>query len=520
MLKRKLSAIILTLLLTWMATWAFNIRSAKTNPSTITVPDDYPTIQQAVDAADPGDIVYVKQGTYYEHLVLGKNVSLYGEDPGNTVIDGNNTGEVVAVNEDGAMVDGFTIQNGSFGILATSVARGNISRNIVKNCFFGVSLQSCLMTDLSDNIIISNQHGIRIVNSANVRMRRNNLTDNLYNFDVSVDTENTPMYVHDIDASNYLDGKPMYYLVNQRDIEIPSNAGFVAAVNCDNISARSLDLRNNVVSVLFISSNDSLIQKLNISDNEAYGISLVRSEHNVISENTVNNSQWAIRLWYSSIGNEIYGNFVTDSGYGILLHGPLCDQNRIFNNTAMGNYYGIHLGGETYMNVIERNVLTNNTIGLSMDANSMNIWRENMVEGNNVGLYAWATLNNYFYHNNFVGNRRGVSLKDARDFWDNGCEGNYWSDYNGTDLDNDGVGDTELPWLGVDYFPLVNPFWNAGDVNHDSRINGKDVAILCKAYGTEQGEPNWNPHADENSDLKIDGEDIAIVATYFNAHFP
>jgi parallel beta-helix repeat protein len=263
-----------------------------------------------------------------------------------------------------------------------------------------------------------------------------------------------------------------------------------------------------------------LIQKLNISDNEAYGISLVRSEHNVISENTVNNSQWAIRLWYSSIGNEIYGNFVTDSGYGILLHGPLCDQNRIFNNTAMGNYYGIHLGGETYMNVIERNVLTNNTIGLSMDANSMNIWRENMVEGNNVGLYAWATLNNYFYHNNFVGNRRGVSLKDARDFWDNGCEGNYWSDYNGTDLDNDGVGDTELPWLGVDYFPLVNPFWNAGDVNHDSRINGKDVAILCKAYGTEQGEPNWNPHADENSDLKIDGEDIAIVATYFNAHFP
>lgn len=34
-------------------------------------------------------------------------------------------------------------------------------------------------------------------------------------------------------------------------------------------------------------------------------------------------------------------------------------------------------------------------------------------------------------------------------------EGNYWSDYSGEDLNGDGVGDTNIPWEGLDNFPLV-----------------------------------------------------------------
>jgi len=41
--------------------------------STITVPDDYSTIQEAINNAAEGDTVFVKAGTYYEHVVVDRS---------------------------------------------------------------------------------------------------------------------------------------------------------------------------------------------------------------------------------------------------------------------------------------------------------------------------------------------------------------------------------------------------------------------------------------------------------------
>ncbi|MCD6240404.1 hypothetical protein J7K27_02620 [Candidatus Bathyarchaeota archaeon] len=59
------------------------------------VPDDYPTIQEAINAANMGDTIYVRSGVYYEKLILNKTVNLIGENKETTVIDANYGGTVI-----------------------------------------------------------------------------------------------------------------------------------------------------------------------------------------------------------------------------------------------------------------------------------------------------------------------------------------------------------------------------------------------------------------------------------------
>ncbi|MEM3875059.1 MAG: dockerin type I domain-containing protein [Candidatus Bathyarchaeia archaeon] len=54
-----------------------------------------------------------------------------------------------------------------------------------------------------------------------------------------------------------------------------------------------------------------------------------------------------------------------------------------------------------------------------------------------------------------------------------------------------------------------------GDINNDGTIDGKDISIVCKAFGATPESPRWNPKADLNSDGIIDGKDISIVCKAF-----
>ena len=84
--------------------------------TTVVVPDDYSTVQQAIDASSAGDTVYVRIGTYYEHVTIGKQLTLEGEDRDATIIDGGGSGNVVYASADYVTVDGLTVANGENGV--------------------------------------------------------------------------------------------------------------------------------------------------------------------------------------------------------------------------------------------------------------------------------------------------------------------------------------------------------------------------------------------------------------------
>jgi hypothetical protein len=151
----------------------------------------------------------------------------------------------------------------------------------------------------------------------------------------------------------------------------------------------------------------------------------------------------------------------------------------------------------------------------------------NNLANNGIGIAFYSVSNNSICHNNFINNTAHVLPEQPNsNVWDNGCEGNFWSNYNGEDLDNDGVGDTFLLWEGVDDYPLVNMYWNPSDINHDLKVDMRDIGVSAKAFGTGPGDTLWNAHADITgpeplvSDGRVDMRDISLIARHFGEHYP
>ena len=65
-----------------------------------------------MDAAQPGDTVFVFAGVYYEEVVINKTISLTGENKNNTIIDSGGSGDVIKVAANWVNITGINITNG------------------------------------------------------------------------------------------------------------------------------------------------------------------------------------------------------------------------------------------------------------------------------------------------------------------------------------------------------------------------------------------------------------------------
>jgi nitrous oxidase accessory protein NosD len=145
---RKLASFLLTaILVVGIVPMILNIKLVKA--STITVPDDYPTIQLAVDHANPGDTVFVKAGNYPEYLVVGKSLRVVGENR-STVLIGNGTGTGITCEwtdpRSNVELSGFTVENYSTGIVSSGSGHdsGYSGFSVFDNSFTGNDLGACI----------------------------------------------------------------------------------------------------------------------------------------------------------------------------------------------------------------------------------------------------------------------------------------------------------------------------------------------------------------------------------------
>ena len=366
------------------------------------------------------------------NTVNGKPVYYWVEEQDKTVP--SDAGYVALTRCTNITVQNLNLTNNGQGILLTSTTDSTITKNTITNNGEGIYLWGSSNNTIYDNNIIANNGsilifgswptyssnnsfvrnnitnnvvGISLFQSSNNVFRKNRMVDNEQNF-VVFSLGELSCFIHDVDASNTVNGKPMYYLVNRQNMEVPSDAGYVTLVNCTGITVRNLTLANDEQGILLAKTTNSTITT-NIMKNNNNGVLLWSSFNNTLSGNDIANNDMGIKLEDSS-NNSIHGNYIA--------------------NNANGIYCG---GGVPFRNC----------------------------------------KNNIVYHNSFINNTKQVDdihwefpfSAPSLNRWDNGVEGNYWSDYeerypNATEIDNSGIWDTPyvLDEHNQDNHPLMHPW--------------------------------------------------------------
>jgi len=253
-----------------------------------------------------------------------------------------------------------------------------------------------------------------------------------------------------------------------------------------------------------------------------------------------------------------------DAGYVALVK---CENITVQNLNLANNGDGIFLAF-TNQSTITGNTITNNNNGIKFWGSSTNQIIGNNIRKNGNGIFFsgaafldiahYPSPNNTIYHNNFIENQNNVGdvagswwiqgSTPAVNIWDNGIEGNYWSNYNGTDNDSDGIGETPytIDEKNQDHYPLMAPImifdagiWEWTQYNvfvisnstaSEFSFNPKDALIQFNVIGETgttgfcnvtipkgllRAEGTWTVLADDNPIIPAVNEDASNTYIYF-----
>jgi nitrous oxidase accessory protein len=265
--------------------------------STLHVPDDYSRIQAAVNAANAGDVVIVKDGIYTENVDVKKRLTIRSENGADfTTVQSTKPYEYIFeirasyVNISGFTVLGTTTANYCEGIALFS-NYCNISYNTISNSTCGIHIDYSNNNKISGNIVSNNNRGIDIAFSSNNLISNNNVMNNKGGIDI-------------------------YF------------------------------------------SNSNIINNNTILDNH-HGLKLEGSKDNIITNNSVENNK-GCGIYFHNVGtdNVYLNNFINNTpNAGSYLRSPSVRMNSIDEITYtyigriytsyMGNYWSDYLGSDT-----------------------------------------------------------------------------------------------------------------------------------------------------------------------------
>lgn len=357
---------------------------------------NYSTIQSAVDNASDGDIIFIYNGMYYEHLLINKSISLIGENRDLTIIDGGQKSQisVMKIMTSPFHIENLTIQNNDwFGIEAGYLGmQYTMNNSTIHNClilktYFGVVFWNSSNMVVSNCTIFNNLDGLELLESEYCRIEHCNFSNRQSCISLNQGSHNNTVINCEM-TGNATGGSEGIY--SYGDYNIISHC---------NIS-------NELDGIYLSRSNNTRIDNCSIYNNTQRGICIGEGNNNIIENCTI-----------CFNGNDTsahnYGIHVFEGAYNLITR---CN---ISNNSQ---------GGVKCMWLCHQNTITKSTL------------KHNGYLTNGEGVRCDSP--NTVCLNNFVDNYIQAYDTDSTSNWDDGNFGNYWDDYSGKDVNNDGIGDT------------------------------------------------------------------------------
>ncbi len=352
---------------------------ASASATIINIPDDYPTIQQGINASTDGDTVLVQPGTYVENvnfnghnIVLG-SLFLTTADTSyisQTIIDGDSSGSVVTFEngEDStALIIGFTIQNGYSasgggiycGYSSPTITNNIIGQNILDQDGWSFGSGGGIYCSYSNPTITNNiiSHNSADVESGSIRgggifcwESSPIITNNIISHN-SADVEwgsavgggiycleSNPVISNNIISGNSVMGNSEFD---------PYAIGYGGGINCDNSNPT---IFNNLINENSANGRGGAIH--------CSGNSNPTINYNTISGNSAAHYGGGISCSRSNptiMGNSITGNSAILRGGGILCY----ESNPIIMNNCFTRNIAYFSGGGIYCELVSNPLITN-----------------------------------------------------------------------------------------------------------------------------------------------------------------
>lgn len=473
--------------------------------------NNYTHIQQAIDNASSGNIIYVYTGTYYENIILDKELVLKGENKEDTVINAQGFGNVITVVATNCSISNLTITGSgqsdsiqaSCGIYSKNYSL-SIFNNTIRDNHVGIAILQGTLTAIKNNALSHNNKGVYLQNSSSIylinsTLSHNNEAVNLYSSfnntiqNCTIHTNNKGIYLYSC-SSNIIQGCSLYNN-SQQGIYLHYSAkntiihNIFEYCNLDLVYASNHTILNNTFTHGGLSvyggglssylhtidtSNRVNTQPLyyfsnekNISlENTGIGQLIVTNCRNFSIKNiTISYTNMPIEIAYSS---QIQLDHITlhHSHGGIRLYHS---SNNSFTSSTLYNISesGVIITYFSNDNLVHNcNIISTELYGLILSwySNKNNISYCNITH-NYQGVTIMGSRNNLIHANNFINNTQ-PALDEDTNHWDNGEMGNYWSEFDSSlegawDNNSDGIVDNcyLIPsGDNQDCFPLMYPW--------------------------------------------------------------